>query len=390
MVETLRGFVDSAISWLIDGAISLFNTLLGGGQAREDAGVQDTQGATLVEREADLGKEDHRLKVVVDEQGRMTLMMASEWNVFPVTIRAIKDTHVAILNSRSQTNEATNLATEMDALISDAAEEGKSIQQGVANYGTTWKATDKGRAYGRERWRDVLLKLDTKLKDIAQRYNFDEVVPGVRVNVGDTFADLVRQEHMIVMQTLVRSGRRFGIKAKPANADNDPEHLRFFAYADYSTTWGPKSASNSSPISEPSDADLENLVNAILELGFAAQAMAKADKRAKTSGRAGTRAHWYLELFMQDLDLALRKLTATGGDKYGLLSEVFVDRNGKMVKRRAKNSLGVDVLLFRNGARILGLDLKTGKYWTAEKQRRLERILGVQVLQFGLDKWRTK
>jgi hypothetical protein len=134
----------------------------------------------------------------------------------------------------------------------------------------------------------------------------------------------------------------------------------------------------------------EKLTNDILEVGFYSQAMAKAEKLQKTSGRAGTRAHLYMEWMIEAIDKKLMAYKTPTGDRFGALSEIYLNHKGHVDTRRGKGTLGLDVLLFMNGMPFLGLDLKTGRSWTPKELRKVENWFGVPVLQFGLDKWRTK
>ncbi len=99
----------------------------------------------------------------------------------------------------------------------------------------------------------------------------------------------------------------------------------------------------------------------------------------KTNGRMGTKAHAFFETESITLNGVLRE--APQGFGFGV--EEFRDRLGRVVKRRARGSLGVDVIVYKGGVAIAGFDLKTGHSWSPAELAAIERRFGVTVTQIN-------
>jgi RHS repeat-associated protein len=117
--------------------------------------------------------------------------------------------------------------------------------------------------------------------------------------------------------------------------------------------------------------------------------VAQADKVLGTSGRLGTAAHSILEKFIAEAGVNYvavkyfnEVLTKVGSGFY-IIPEYFVDKFGTQVPRRAEGSLGIDVMIFFRGKPLLGVDLKTGRGYSAPDRRELEKRLGAPVIQIG-------
>jgi RHS repeat-associated protein len=119
-------------------------------------------------------------------------------------------------------------------------------------------------------------------------------------------------------------------------------------------------------------------------LASLAEALAGSKGVPTQSGRRGTEAHRLFEILIEQFDRVLRSTKAATGDKYGVMSEVFVDKSGKVVSRRAGGSYGLDVVIMRNGMPVLGIDLKTGNAaFSAEMRKELEKRFGTHVIEIN-------
>jgi RHS repeat-associated protein len=97
----------------------------------------------------------------------------------------------------------------------------------------------------------------------------------------------------------------------------------------------------------------------------------------RTSGRFGTRAHSVAEAESQPLAAQM----PSQGPGVGLSLEEFRDSAGNIVGRRAPGSLGVDAVIYESGQPVRGLDLKTGRGWSAAQLKEIERRFGIRVTQ---------
>ena len=79
------------------------------------------------------------------------------------------------------------------------------------------------------------------------------------------------------------------------------------------------------------------------------------------------RAHAYLRFAIEALDIELRSLGPIKGATYGVWAEMFLGKSGKKswvfegLMQRAASKVGLDAVLFSEGAILKGFDLKTGR-----------------------------
>ncbi|MBF7073959.1 hypothetical protein ISG33_11165 [Glaciecola sp. MH2013] len=86
------------------------------------------------------------------------------------------------------------------------------------------------------------------------------------------------------------------------------------------------------------------------------QALSSASKAVK-----GTKAHAVFEKKIRNFAKGFNKHWAKHNVR--IQAEVFFTENGES-KRRAKGSLGIDVVVFHQNKPLFALDLKTGKAWS--------------------------
>lgn len=104
-------------------------------------------------------------------------------------------------------------------------------------------------------------------------------------------------------------------------------------------------------------------------------ALAETSKAVK-----GTKAHSIFERKIRDFSKGFNKRWA----KYNvsIKAEVFVDDEGDVASRRAKGSLGIDVVVFHNKRPLFALDLKTGKAWSkSQLKKRSARFGNIPIIQ---------
>ena len=120
-------------------------------------------------------------------------------------------------------------------------------------------------------------------------------------------------------------------------------------------------------------AEIEDAVR--LNAGMADNAAASTPR---TFGRFGTAAHSQFETLNNQLAAQLQ--AANNG--FSLVPEEFRDTAGNVVGRRAGGSLGLDAVIYQNGAPVLGLDLKTGVGWNADTLKQLQaRFNNIPIIQ---------
>jgi len=104
-------------------------------------------------------------------------------------------------------------------------------------------------------------------------------------------------------------------------------------------------------------------------------------------GAKGSRAHKLL----QDLVRDASEKFASDFKRFGLEieAEVFLDKSKQPVRRniRPSGSLGLDVIVKRNGKKILAFDLKTGRgLGSKEIKRRRSRFDGISIVEIFVNK----
>ena len=62
-------------------------------------------------------------------------------------------------------------------------------------------------------------------------------------------------------------------------------------------------------------------------------------------------------------------------------AEVFSDEDGNEFSDRKKGSLGIDILIKRNGKNVLGIDLKTGRGFSKKKRGKITERFGVPIVE---------
>jgi len=104
-------------------------------------------------------------------------------------------------------------------------------------------------------------------------------------------------------------------------------------------------------------------------------ALAEASKAVK-----GTKAHTRFEKKINNFAKGFNKRWAKY--KVSIKAEVFFDDGGVNVSRRAKGSLGIDVVIFHNFKPLFALDLKTGKSWSkSQLKKRSARFGNIPIVQ---------
>jgi hypothetical protein len=68
------------------------------------------------------------------------------------------------------------------------------------------------------------------------------------------------------------------------------------------------------------------------------------------------------------LDFGLRSQQDKFGAKLGALSEQFMKADQIPKIAREADSLGADVILYRNGKPFIGLEFKTGRIWSIKEE----------------------
>lgn len=96
----------------------------------------------------------------------------------------------------------------------------------------------------------------------------------------------------------------------------------------------------------------------------------------------GTRGHAYFEKRVKELNDRIRKFKPLKGVE--IRSEVFVDSAGASVGRRAKDSLGIDVLVLYENKRVLAFDLKFGRKMGNTRAKQLKSRLDMNVYDVGI------
>jgi len=104
-------------------------------------------------------------------------------------------------------------------------------------------------------------------------------------------------------------------------------------------------------------------------------ALAEVSKTVK-----GTKAHTRFEKKINTFAKGFNKRWAKY--KVSIKAEVFVDGGGIQTSRRAKGSLGIDVVVFHNFKPLFALDLKTGKAWSkSQLKKRSARFGNIPIFQ---------
>lgn len=86
-----------------------------------------------------------------------------------------------------------------------------------------------------------------------------------------------------------------------------------------------------------------------------------------TKQAASTRVH-------KDLEIRLKSYKPIAGIE--VIPEVFFDANGSEGFTRDKGTLGIDILIKRNGQNVMGIDLKIGAGFPGKKRREISRRAG--------------
>ncbi|WGO96912.1 putative Ig domain-containing protein [Saccharophagus degradans] len=92
----------------------------------------------------------------------------------------------------------------------------------------------------------------------------------------------------------------------------------------------------------------------------------------KNKGAAGTQAH-------KSLENRIRAYKPIGG--ITVHPEVFFDKNGEEGTTRDKGTLGIDILIKRNGVNMMGIDLKIGRGFSGKKKREIATRGKIPVVQ---------
>lgn len=104
-------------------------------------------------------------------------------------------------------------------------------------------------------------------------------------------------------------------------------------------------------------------------------ALAEVSKTVK-----GTKAHTAFEKKINKFSKGFNKRWAKFG--VSIKAEVFVDSGGVQTARRAKGSLGIDVVVFHQKKPLFALDLKTGKAWSkSQLKKRSARFGNIPIVQ---------
>jgi hypothetical protein len=82
---------------------------------------------------------------------------------------------------------------------------------------------------------------------------------------------------------------------------------------------------------------------------------------------AGTRVH-------KELENRIRAYKPIAGIE--VIPEVFFHEDGTETSRRDKGTLGIDILIKRNGTNVLGIDLEIGAGFPAAKRRAISSRAG--------------
>lgn len=105
------------------------------------------------------------------------------------------------------------------------------------------------------------------------------------------------------------------------------------------------------------------------------KALSSASKSIK-----GTKAHSIFERKINKFSKGFNKRWAKR--KISIKAEVFFDNHGAETSRRAKGSLGVDVVVFHNFKPLFAIDLKTGKGWSkSQLKKRSARFGNIPIVQ---------
>jgi len=92
----------------------------------------------------------------------------------------------------------------------------------------------------------------------------------------------------------------------------------------------------------------------------------------KNKGAAGTKAH-------KNLERKIRNYIPIGGVE--VIPEVFFDKQGNEGSTRDQGTLGIDILIKKNGKSMLAIDLKIGRGFSGKKKRAISERAGVPVVQ---------
>lgn len=123
-------------------------------------------------------------------------------------------------------------------------------------------------------------------------------------------------------------------------------------------------------------------------IGFAKEALLNvlvqelAGPGFKNAGAKGTAAHQEFEKLIERINKKYKKYG------YTIHAEIFRDKGSKgEVKKRAKNSLGIDVeVRDAKGKAVLSFDLKTGRGTTKKKNRKLQGVFGADIIEIFVSK----
>jgi len=93
----------------------------------------------------------------------------------------------------------------------------------------------------------------------------------------------------------------------------------------------------------------------------------------------GTKAHSQFEKKIKALNRRLKSQKFFKDIR--IEAEFFVNKDGDMVSRRAKGSVGIDVMVFWRGKRVLAFDLKTGRGMGKKRKKDMLERLGVDIVE---------
>lgn len=96
----------------------------------------------------------------------------------------------------------------------------------------------------------------------------------------------------------------------------------------------------------------------------------------------GTRVHLALEKRIKALNESLRKSPLFRNIE--IRAEFFVNGSGDEVGRRARGSLGVDVIVFWHHERMLAFDLKLGRKMGRTRGNKLAALIGTNIIEISV------
>lgn len=221
IIADIRGLIDRALNWLLDQAMNLGRAVLrslGLGGDTPTGASSTSENANDVTKGTHFGREQHNLRVHMDEAGNISVLMASDgWGDFKQTIYQIRDRYVAQVIPERQ----NDFRQEMNRIASQSDE-----------YKTLVERLPREQRIGA--WqRNYLPDLDAEITNAAMDFGIGGVGAPHQFNANDHFVDKQRNERMVVTDPSVRQGTNLGLKGRPINKSNET----FFSFSTYNTAW---------------------------------------------------------------------------------------------------------------------------------------------------------